>query len=86
MIGWIMHKKEVELRSFRKAFRIPDGVVLDKIKARFNDEESTLTIILPKLVKGILDVELEEVKGEEVDKRRGEATQAVADKAPEGRE
>jgi len=84
LIGWIMHKKEVELRSFRKAFRIPDGVVLDKIKARFNDEESTLTIILPKLVKGILDVELEEVKGEEVDKGRGEATQAVADKAPEG--
>ena len=59
-----MHKKEIELRSFRKAFRIPDGVVLDKIKARFNYEESTLTIILPKLVKGIRDVELEEVKGE----------------------
>ncbi|XP_011042859.1 PREDICTED: uncharacterized protein LOC105138476 [Populus euphratica] len=83
LIGWIMHKKEVELRSFRKAFRIPDGVVLDKIKARFNDEESTLTIILPKLVKGIRDVELEEVKGEEVDKGKGEATQAVADKASE---
>ncbi|CAK7346774.1 unnamed protein product [Dovyalis caffra] len=84
LIGWIVHKKEVELKAFRKAFQIPDGVILDKIKAKFNDEESTLTIILPKLVKGIRGVEMEEVTEKEVDKGRGEATQAVADEVPEG--
>ncbi|KAF9682752.1 hypothetical protein SADUNF_Sadunf05G0141200 [Salix dunnii] len=72
LIGLIMHKKEVELRVFSKAFRIPHGVILDKIKAKFNDEDLTLTITLPKLVKGIRGVGIEEVKEEEVDKGRGE--------------
>ncbi|KAJ6920250.1 hypothetical protein NC651_013993 [Populus alba x Populus x berolinensis] len=84
LIGWIMHKKEVELRAFSKAFRIPHGVVLDKIKAKFSDQDLTLTITLPKLVKGIRGVGVEEVKEEEVDKGRGEATQITADRAPEG--
>ncbi|KAL3592563.1 hypothetical protein D5086_011203 [Populus alba] len=84
LIGWIMHKKEVELRAFSKAFRIPHGVVLDKIKAKFSDQDLTLTITLPKLENGIRGVGVEEVKEEEVDKGRGEATQITADRAPEG--
>ena len=72
MIGLIMHKKEVELRAFSKAFRIPHGVILDKIKAKFNEQDLTLTITLPKSVKGIRGVGIEEVKEEEVDKGRGD--------------
>ncbi|KAJ6412504.1 hypothetical protein OIU84_005537 [Salix udensis] len=67
-----MHKKEVELRAFSKAFRIPHGVILDEIKAKFNEQDLTLTITLPKSVKGIRGVGIEEVKEEEVDKGRGD--------------
>ncbi|CAN1234971.1 hypothetical protein LINPERPRIM_LOCUS4362 [Linum perenne] len=62
MMGWIMYKKEVELRAFRKVFRIPEAIVLDKIKAKFNDDESALTIIIPKSEKGIRNESIEEVK------------------------
>ncbi|KAJ6399102.1 hypothetical protein OIU77_019782 [Salix suchowensis] len=72
LIGLIMHKKEVELRAFSKAFRIPHGVILDKIKAKFNEQDLTLTITLPKSVKGIRGAGIEEVKEEEVDKGRGD--------------
>lgn len=34
-------------------FRIPDIVNLDKIKARFDEEDGTLTVTFPKKVKGI---------------------------------
>ncbi|KAF2291166.1 hypothetical protein GH714_020471 [Hevea brasiliensis] len=66
--GWIMHKKDVELRAFNKVFRIPDGIVLDRIKAKFNDEESSLTLIMPKLEKGMRALNIEEVKEEKFDK------------------
>ncbi|KAJ6735963.1 HEAT SHOCK PROTEIN 26 [Salix viminalis] len=72
LIGLIMHKKEVELRAFSKAFRIPHGVILDEIKAKFSEQDLTLTITLPKSVKGIRGAGIEEVKEEEVDKGRGD--------------
>ncbi|XP_060193098.1 uncharacterized protein LOC132622499 [Lycium barbarum] len=62
MVGWKLVKKDVEIRKFSKAFKIPDGVILDKIKARFDEEQSILTVKMPKKVKGILGVELVEVK------------------------
>ncbi|KAK4860579.1 hypothetical protein QYF36_026604 [Acer negundo] len=65
LTGWIMQKKEAVMRTFNKNFRIPDGVILDKIKAKFNDETSTLTIRMPKLVKGISGFGIEEVDEEE---------------------
>lgn len=46
----MMHNKEPNLI---KVFKIPQGVSLDGIKANFNDDESTLTIYMPKLNKGI---------------------------------
>ncbi|KAF5735350.1 hypothetical protein HS088_TW15G00852 [Tripterygium wilfordii] len=64
----ILWDKNLELRIFKKVFRVPDGVVLDKIKAKFREEDSTLTIIMPKLVKGIVGSAIEEVKEEEVDR------------------
>lgn len=64
--GWMVHKKEVELKGFIRVFRIPEGVVLDRIKARFNEQESVLTILMPKSVRGIRGVGIEEVKEEEV--------------------
>ncbi|XP_015886428.3 uncharacterized protein LOC107421663 [Ziziphus jujuba] len=66
MIGWTMQKQEVELRGFIKVFQIPSGVVLDRIKAKFRDEESILTISMPKSTKGIRGVGIVEVKEEDV--------------------
>ncbi|KAL5843739.1 hypothetical protein ACOSQ4_009697 [Xanthoceras sorbifolium] len=83
LIGWIMHKNEAVMRTFRKIFRIPEDVILDKIKAKFNDVTSTLTIRMPKLVKGISGVGIEEVEEEEVDRRRLEPTETVVEKVPE---
>ncbi|KAF6163384.1 hypothetical protein GIB67_029233 [Kingdonia uniflora] len=63
MVRWTMYK-EVEIMGFRKVFRIPHGVVLDRIKAKFNDEEAVLSVFMPKLIKGIQGVRIEEVKEE----------------------
>ncbi|KAG6624237.1 golgin candidate 5-like isoform X1 [Carya illinoinensis] len=73
MIGWILHKKGVELRVFKKVFKIPDVVVLDRIKAKFNEEESILTIIMPKREKGIRGDGIEEVKEDEVGRKTGKS-------------
>ncbi|XP_022926215.1 neurofilament medium polypeptide-like [Cucurbita moschata] len=64
------YKKETETRRFKKIFRIPDGVILDEIKATYNDEKSILKILMPKLEEGILGVGIQEVK----EKEAGEAT------------
>jgi hypothetical protein len=73
MIGWVVYNKKVEIRSFRKVFKIPDGVVLDQIQAKFNEEESILTIVMPKLEKGISGVGIEEVNEEEVEREKGKS-------------
>ncbi|KAJ8531277.1 hypothetical protein K7X08_026711 [Anisodus acutangulus] len=65
MVGWKLVKKGVEIRKFSKAYKIPDGVILDKIKARFDEEKSILTVKMPKKVKGILGIEFVEVKEHE---------------------
>ncbi|MED6159916.1 hypothetical protein PIB30_046694 [Stylosanthes scabra] len=62
MMGWVMLKKHVEITKFSKAFKIPEGVVLDRIKAKFDEEESILKIVMPKSVKGICGARIEEVK------------------------
>lgn len=61
MVGWKVYKKGIETRKFRKGFRIPDGVILDNINANFNEDEYMLTILLPKKVKGIVGIEIEEM-------------------------
>lgn len=62
----IPFKKEVKTKGFRKKYEIPTGVILDKIKAKYNEEEGVLTIVMPKIAKGVLyGVGIEEVKEEE---------------------
>lgn len=65
MIRWMAWRKEVEFRVFKKVFRIPDTVDLDMIKARFDDDDATLTITMPKRVKGISGFKIEEEEEEE---------------------
>ncbi|GMH01015.1 hypothetical protein Nepgr_002854 [Nepenthes gracilis] len=67
LMGLRMYQKEPEIRGFRRNFLIPDGVVLDQIKAKFNEEESILTIYMPKLKKGVSGIGIEEVKEEQKD-------------------
>ncbi|CAL9240917.1 unnamed protein product [Arabidopsis halleri] len=67
MIRWMAWRKEVEFRGFKKAFRIPDIVDLDMIKARFDDDDATLTITMPKRVKGISGFKIEEEEEERVE-------------------
>lgn len=62
MVNWIICKNDTETKAFKKDFRIPDGVILDKIKAKFNEEESTLEIKMPKEVKGIRGINVKENK------------------------
>nr|GMD85158.1 microtubule-associated protein 1B-like [Ipomoea batatas] len=61
MVGWKVYKKGIEIMKFRKAFRIPDGVILDNIRANFNEDEYMLSILMPKKVKGIVGIGIEEM-------------------------
>ncbi|XP_010062110.2 uncharacterized protein LOC104449595 [Eucalyptus grandis] len=81
MLGWILYKKEVELRGFKKAFRIPGGVDLDEITAKFDEDEAILTIFMPKMVQGVSGHEIEEVEEPEDD--RGHMTNTDYEEAPE---
>ncbi|KAM5562299.1 hypothetical protein ABKV19_017491 [Rosa sericea] len=83
MSGWSMNKKEGETRGFRKVFRIPDGVVLSRIKAKINEQDSTLRIFMPKAVKGFVGAGVEELKEEEVIVGRPQMTEAASDEVPE---
>lgn len=53
------------MRRFCKIFTIPEGVVLGKVKARFDQDESRLTIRMPKSVKGITKFGIQELKDTE---------------------
>ncbi|KAK9075959.1 hypothetical protein SSX86_004289 [Deinandra increscens subsp. villosa] len=52
----------INRRGFYKIFTIPQGVKLDKVKARFDQDQSRLAIRMPKLVKGIAGIGIQEVK------------------------
>ncbi|XP_057502268.1 uncharacterized protein LOC130786063 [Actinidia eriantha] len=78
MFGWKVYKKESEMRGFKKAFKIPHGVILDKIKAKLDEEECILTISMPKSVKGMVGICVEEVKDDQgVEKWVGESSERV---------
>ncbi|KAE9589101.1 hypothetical protein Lal_00000072 [Lupinus albus] len=89
----IPFKKELKMKGFRKKFRIPDGVILDRIKAKkYKEEDGVLTIVMPKMVKGMCSIGIEEVKElEEVvdrvtpepeDKKEEEAAPPVKKRGP----
>ncbi|XP_072074292.1 uncharacterized protein [Arachis hypogaea] len=79
MMGWVMLKKDVEISQFNKTFKIPEGVVLDRIKAKFDEEESILKIVMPKSLKGICGARIEEIKEDESDGGRSELEKSEAD-------
>ncbi|KAK7343738.1 hypothetical protein VNO77_12739 [Canavalia gladiata] len=60
----IPFKKEIKIKEFVKKFKIPDGVVLDRIKAKYKEEDAELTIVMPKTGKGMSGVGIGEVKEE----------------------
>ncbi|CAF2140410.1 glutamic acid-rich protein [Brassica rapa] len=60
LIKWVEWKKETEIQEFKKVFKIPNIVNLDKIKARFSDEDETLTVTFPKKFKGMTGLKIEE--------------------------
>ncbi|KAG8378102.1 hypothetical protein BUALT_Bualt08G0103300 [Buddleja alternifolia] len=61
IVGLKIVKRDKENKVFKKVFRIPDGVILDKISATFNEDDSTLTVSMPKKEKGIRGTSIEEV-------------------------
>ncbi|KAL0665271.1 hypothetical protein Bca4012_102109 [Brassica carinata] len=81
LVKWVKWRKESEIKEFKKVFRIPDIVNLDKIKARFDEEDGTLTVTFPKKVKGITGLKIEEV--EEAEKTEPETEKTEEKTEPE---
>ncbi|KAF1884717.1 hypothetical protein Lal_00028603 [Lupinus albus] len=82
MMGWVMLKKQVEIAGFSKVFKIPDGVILDRIKAKYDEGDWILRIVMPKSVKGICGARIEEVEEEEeeeYDKGKSELEKSEGD-------
>ncbi|XP_013620252.1 PREDICTED: troponin T, skeletal muscle-like [Brassica oleracea var. oleracea] len=67
LIKWVEWKKETEIQEFKKVFKIPNIVNLDKIKARFSEEDETLTVTFPKKLKGITGLKIEEEEEEKTE-------------------
>ncbi|XP_031500136.1 uncharacterized protein LOC116264193 [Nymphaea colorata] len=52
IVKWGMYRKKIEPRRFQKVFRIPESVDVDRIKARFDEEEGILRVFMPKINVG----------------------------------
>ncbi|CAG7904801.1 unnamed protein product [Brassica rapa] len=84
LVKWVKWRKESEIKEFKKVFRIPDIVNLDKIKARFEEEDGTLTVTFPKKVKGITGLKIEEVEEAEKTEEKTELEEEIKEeKEPE---
>ncbi|KAK9740833.1 hypothetical protein RND81_03G063900 [Saponaria officinalis] len=83
MEGLILHKKEIEMKRFTKVFQIPSGVILDQVNARFNEIDSTLTIYMPKLNKGIIGGGIQEVKDDKIKETQDRQKPNVVEKVDE---
>ncbi|XP_058081999.1 uncharacterized protein LOC131230202 [Magnolia sinica] len=70
MVRWQMCKKDPRIKSFRRVFRIPDGIVLDHIQAKFDELDSILTIFMPKSKKGIWGIKIEEILEKDEEKEQ----------------
>ncbi|KAI3686057.1 hypothetical protein L1987_79727 [Smallanthus sonchifolius] len=66
MVGGKVVQKDIEMRGFRKSFKVPQGVAFDQVNARFNEDDSELVIQMPKVTKGLVGAQTEELKTEEV--------------------
>ncbi|CAN8275610.1 unnamed protein product [Cochlearia groenlandica] len=70
LIKWVEWRKETKIKDFKKVFMIPQIVNIDKIKARFNQEDGILTVTMPKKVKGISGLKIEEAEEEKEEKTK----------------
>ncbi|KAK1406820.1 hypothetical protein QVD17_38428 [Tagetes erecta] len=59
-------KKDIEMRGFQKSFKVPRGVVFDQVLAYFDEDDSELVIQMPKVTKGLVGGQIEELNVEEV--------------------
>ncbi|KAL6504815.1 hypothetical protein OROHE_023573 [Orobanche hederae] len=74
-VGWYVPKKDTtETKRFIRVFRVPDGVILDMIKANYNEGDSTLKITMPKKVRGIRGTNIEEIKEKHEFAKAGSST------------
>lgn len=83
MVGWRLFKKGTETLKFKKSFRIPDAVVLDKIEAKFNEDESMLTVSMPKTVKGMVGTVIEEMEEPEIIRQESENLPVLPEESPQ---
>lgn len=81
-VDWKMCKKDTEIKGFKKVFRIPDEVILDKIEGNFDEDESILTISMPKKVRGIRGTDIEEVTDQSSVEQGPENLQNVVEEIP----
>ncbi|CAA0812898.1 HSP20-like chaperones superfamily protein [Striga hermonthica] len=79
MVGWKVYNEGTTIKEFKKAFKIPGGVILDEIKANYNEDESTLKITMPKKVKGIVGTKIEEADEKHELSREGSLNLKIAD-------
>ncbi|XP_057503778.1 uncharacterized protein LOC130787422 [Actinidia eriantha] len=74
MVGWKVPKKKTKMREFKRVLKIPHGVILGKINAKFNKEESILRISMPKSANGMVGISVEDAKDDQgVEKLVGES-------------
>ncbi|GER34051.1 hypothetical protein STAS_10232 [Striga asiatica] len=85
MIGWKVYNEDTTTKEFKKAFKIPGGVILDEIKANYNEDESTLKITMPKKVKGIMGMKIDEVDEKHELAREGSLNLKIADEKENSR-
>ena len=55
-------EKKTEIREFERALKSPFGVILGKINAKFNIEESILRILMPKSANRMVGISVEDAK------------------------
>ncbi|KAL5999963.1 hypothetical protein ACLOJK_034640 [Asimina triloba] len=72
MVGWQMRKKDPQISRFRRVFQIPDGILVDRIKARFDEFDSILTVFMPKSKKGIEGIQIKDISREEEQQQQQE--------------
>ncbi|KAJ9562672.1 hypothetical protein OSB04_007832 [Centaurea solstitialis] len=66
MVGGKVVKKNIDTQRFHNSFEIVHGVVLDKIKVAFNEDDSKLIIRIPKATKGFMGAAINELKTQEI--------------------
>ncbi|KAK9080778.1 hypothetical protein SSX86_000536 [Deinandra increscens subsp. villosa] len=65
MVGGKVLKKDIEMRGFQRSFKVPQGVIFDRIIVGFDEDDSKLVVRMPKATKGLTGARVEELKTKE---------------------